>query len=307
KLRPDFKFSHPGVRKIGILMLPAVFGSAVYQLNIFVGTLLASFLPTGSVSYLYYADRVVQLPLGVFAIAVGTAALPTLSQYAALKDYEELKRTLSFSLRIILFVTIPCMIALFVLRVPIISVLFQHGKFDTFSTARTADALFFYAVGLWAFSGVKVIVSAFYALKDTATPVKIAFCAFIVNVIASLLLMGPLAHGGLALAISIASSVNVVVLCLVLRRKIGSFLDREFTVSIIRCLLASIVMGGLMAGLLFLMGWDVNNPLSARLAMLVATILTGMAAFIFSSLVLGSVEMKVLSDRILKILPKRTR
>lgn len=296
--RPDFTFSHPGVRTIGILMIPAVFGAAVYQVNIFVATLLASFLPTGSVSYLYYADRIVQLPLGVFALAVGTAALPSFSRQAALEEIEEFKKTISFALRIIFFVTIPCMIGLFVLREPIISVLFQRGAFDVLSTTMTADALLFYAVGLWAFSGIKVLVSVFYSLKDTATPVKIAFVAFIVNVFASLLLMGPMAHKGLALAISIASSVNIMILFLVLRKKIGPFLEAEFGLSIIRCLAASLVMGASMAVLLLLMGWDVNSPLPARLAMLAAAMATGAAAFVLTALALRSGEMIFLRDRL---------
>lgn len=296
--RPDFTFSHPGVRKIGILMIPAVFGAAVYQVNIFVGTLLASFLPTGSVSYLYYADRIVQLPLGVFALAVGTAALPSFSRHAAMNELDEFKKTISFALRVIFFITIPCMTALFVLREPIISVLFQRGAFDVLSTAMTADALLFYAMGLWAFSGIKVLVSAFYSLKDTATPVKIAFVAFIVNVCASLLLMGPMAHRGLALAISIASSVNIVILFLVLRKKIGSFLDAQFGPSIMRCLAASLVMGAAMATLLVLMGWDVNGPFPARLVMLAAAMATGIAVFVPAALVLKSGEMIFLRDRL---------
>jgi len=119
---------------------------------------------------------VVQLPLGVFAIAIGTASLPSFSEQAAGGDYEELKDTIAFSLRLILFVTIPAMIALIILRVPIISVLFQRGQFDAASTVSTAQALLYYAVGLWAFSCIRVIVSAFYALQDTRTPVKICGC-----------------------------------------------------------------------------------------------------------------------------------
>ena len=120
RLKPDFRFRHPGIRRIGLLMLPAVFGAAVYQINVFIGTILASLLPGGSVSYLYYADRIVELPLGVFAIAVGTATLPSFSEQISKGNFEELKKTIAFSLRLILFITIPAMIALIALREPII-------------------------------------------------------------------------------------------------------------------------------------------------------------------------------------------
>ena len=162
-------------------MLPAAFGAAIYQINIFIGTILASLLPAGSVSYLYYADRIVELPLGVFAIAVGTATLPSFSEQVAQGQIEELKRTISFSLRLILFITIPATVALIALRVPIISVLFQRGEFGVQSTLLTAQALLCYAVGLWAFSVIRIIVSAFYSLQDTRSPMKAAIVALIVN------------------------------------------------------------------------------------------------------------------------------
>ena len=162
---------------------PLVIGAAIYQINIFIGTILASLLPTGSVSYLYYADRIVELPLGVFAIAVGTATLPSFSEQVAQGRFEELKRTIAFSLRIILFITIPATVAMIMLRNPIISVLFQRGEFGVQSTLLTAQALLCYAVGLWAFSIIRIIVSAFYSLQDTGSPMKAAIVALIVNVV----------------------------------------------------------------------------------------------------------------------------
>ncbi len=305
RFRPDFHFSHPGVKKIGLLMLPALFGAAVYQINIFVGTLLASFLPGGSVSYLYYADRIVQLPLGIFALAVGTASLPSFSEQAARGDFDELKRTISFSLRIILFVTIPCMAALIALRVPVISVLFQHGRFDAASTIRTAEALLFYTVGLWAFSGIRVLVSAFYALQDTKTPVKIAFIAFIVNVIASLVLMRPLEHGGLALAVSIASSVNITVLAIILRKKIGPFLDREFYRSVSRGFFVSLITGAAIIAVVHLTGWNTEDPLAGRLFVLVTAAAAGAAVFVLSSFTIGGGEMRHLLNTVKRKMVKR--
>ena len=291
KLRVNFHFNHPGIRKIGILMLPAIFGAAVYQINIFVSTLLASFLAVGSVSYLYYADRLVQLPLGVFAIAIGTASLPSFSEHVAEGKLDELKKTLSFSLRLILFLTIPAMVALIVLRVPIISVLFQRGAFDVMKTIYTSEALLFYAVGLWAFSLVRVIVPVFYSLQDTKTPVKIAVVALFVNMIMGVILMFPLKHGGLALATSIASAVNVIVLYVILERRIGRFLEREFFVSVSRIILSSLIMAGAIEVVGYIVPWNNEAPFDDRLLFLVLTIGIGFAIFTVCSYFFKSREM----------------
>jgi putative peptidoglycan lipid II flippase len=298
KLKPDFNFRHPGIKRIGILMLPAVFGAAVYQINIFVSTLLASFLPEGSVSYLYYADRVVQLPLGIFGIAIGTASLPSFAEQVARGDHEELKKTLSFSLRLILFVTIPAMIALIALRVPIISVLFQRGEFDTISTVLTSQALLYYAIGLCAFSGIRIIVSAFYSLQDTRTPVRIAIAALIVNIILSILLMFPLKHGGLALATSISSAVNVIILGMILRRRIGRFLDREFYRSVLKVIASSLVMWAVLFLIVHGFEWSNEGPFSERIFILVLSICAGISVFIVSSFLFKSVEMRAVFQSI---------
>ena len=297
RLRPNFRFSHPGIRRIGLLMLPAVFGAAVYQASIFIGTILASLLPGGSVSYLYYADRVVQLPLGVFAIAVGTAALPSFSEQVAGEDYERLKKTISFSLRLIMFVTIPAMVALIILRVPIISVLFQRGQFDIASTIPTAQALLYYAVGLWAFSCIRVVVSAFYALQDTRTPVKIAIVALLVNVIMGIALMFPMKHSGLALATSVASAVNIIVLAVILERRVGRFLRKDFWVSVSRTTLATAVMAAAVEIVGRMLAWNNAGAFSERLTFLVVTIAVGFAVFVLSSFMLGGSEMRALLRR----------
>jgi putative peptidoglycan lipid II flippase len=224
-------------------MLPALVGLAVMEINIFVDTLLASLLPEGSVSYLYYGNRLVQFPQGIFAVALGVAILPTLSQQAAKNQMEELKDTVSFGIRLVLFITIPATVGLIVLKGPIINLLFERGEFTHQSTLATAHALFYYAVGLCAFSGVKVIVPAFYSLKDTVSPVKVAVLAMITNIVLNLLLMGPLQHGGLALATSLSSLLNVTLLIFILRKKIGSIKGRTILISVVKLTLASIVMG----------------------------------------------------------------
>jgi putative peptidoglycan lipid II flippase len=243
KLFPRWQPDHPAVKRIGLLMLPAVFGSAVYQLNSYVGTLLASFLAEGSVSWLYYADRLVQFPLGVFAIAISTAALPSLSTQAAKKDLEEFGDTLSHSLRLVFFIILPSMVGLIILGRPIIQVLLERGAFDALSTLMTNKALFYYVLGLWAFSGTRIMVAAFYALQDTKTPVKVSFVAFIVYMILGLVLMGPLKHGGLALALSLASSLHFIILAFLLKRKVHEVTLRPVLISGLKCAFAAAIMG----------------------------------------------------------------
>ncbi len=291
RLKPNFHFRHPGVKRIGLLMLPAAFGAAIYQINIFVGTILASLLPPGSVSYLYYADRIVELPLGVFAIAVGTATLPSFSDQVALGRIDELKRTIAFSLRLILFITIPATVALIVLRVPIISVLFQRGEFSAQATTLTAQALLCYTVGLWAFSVIRIIVSAFYSLQDTRSPMKAAIVALVVNAAFSVALMFPLKHGGIALATSIASAVNVGMLWVILKRRIGTVLDSEFYLSLGKTLLASLVMWGMILAIGSFYPWRASGPFATRLIYLVLCVVGGAFAFFMTAFLVKSPEI----------------
>jgi putative peptidoglycan lipid II flippase len=242
-LRPLWMPGHPAVKRIGLLMVPAIFGSAIYQVNQFIGTLLASFLTQGSISWLYYADRIVEFPLGVFAIAISTAALPSLAKQVAGKDLSEFRETLGHSLRLVFFITTPATVGMIILRVPIIEVFFQRGAFDHVTTLMTAQALLFYSLGLWAFSASRVMLSAFYAFQDTKTPVQVATITMIANVLLSLLLMGPLRHGGLALALSLSSTVQLLFLIFILRAR-GDLLDLKSMVSSAgKSLAASAVMG----------------------------------------------------------------
>ncbi len=241
--KPLFSFHHPGISRIFTLMGPAVIGAAVYQLSIFINTLLASFLPEGSVSYLYYADRLVQFPLAMFAFSMGTAMLPTLSREAALKDIPKFKETLRFSLRSVFFVIFPASIGLIVLREPIIALIFERGAFSAASTHYTAQALLCYALGLIFFAGIRILITAFYSLQDTLTPVKIASFCLIFNVILGILLMIPLRHAGLALTTSIVALLNVILLSWQLVKKIGPFWDNAFWYALIKSSLAVIIMG----------------------------------------------------------------
>ncbi len=236
-------FFHPGVKRIIILMGPAVLGAAVQQINLFIGTLLASLLPDGSISYLYYADRLVEFPLGILAISLSVAVLPTFSRQASGKNLSEWKKTFTYAMNLTFFITLPALVGLMILSQPIIKLLLQHGEFNPRATVLTAQALVYYSTGLWAFSAVRILLSAFYSLQDTTTPFKVATISVITNILLSIALMGPLLHCGLALATALASMVNVVLLTYCLRKKIGAIGGKKIVESVAKSMICSIAMG----------------------------------------------------------------
>jgi putative peptidoglycan lipid II flippase len=223
--RGSWSLRNREVIRMGWLMLPTVLGAAVYQLSIIINTMLASFLAKGSISYLYYADRLVQFPLGVFGLAVSTAALPSFSKLAARRENEEFVRTLNASLGLTLFISLPAAAGLMGLAVPLVQTLFGRGAFGAVSVEATALALAGYAIGLPAFSCVRNLVSAYYALKDSRTPVIVASVSLMVNVALGLALMQLLAHVGLALAVSLASWANILLLAFLLRRRLSPWFE----------------------------------------------------------------------------------
>ncbi len=242
---PSFDLKDKQTRKIGLLLGPAALGMAVAEINIFVDTLLASLLPEGSISYLYYGNRVTQFPLGVFGVAVGIAALPAMSMEVVRNGKEKLVELVSHSLRLTLFISIPAMAGMIVLSGPIINVLFERGEFDEMARTGSVIALVYYSVGLFAFSAVKPLVSAFYAMKDTATPSRVAAWCMTLNVALNVLLMGPLLHGGLALATSISSAVNMAFLLWLLRKKTGTIDGARIVKSASLMVLSAAIMGTL--------------------------------------------------------------
>ncbi|MFH2012169.1 MAG: murein biosynthesis integral membrane protein MurJ [Pseudomonadota bacterium] len=303
RFRIIFNFSHPAVKRIGILMLPAVFGVAVYQFNLFINTLIASFLPEGSISYLYYADRLIEFPLGIFAVAIGTAVLPAMSRYAAAKNYENLKDSLSFALRLVLFLTIPAMVGLIILRVPIISILFQRGEFDYQATLLTADALLYYSLGLWAIAGGRIVVPTFYSLQDTRTPVKIAIITLFADIILSIILAYPLGlkHGGIALAMSISSTLNIALLLIILRKRMGNIGARKILLSVLKVSISSTAMGIVVYLFCFRVPWNTVLGIKERIFTLSGSIIIGAAVFFLCSYLLKSQEsyafIKIIKER----------
>ncbi len=290
-LKLDHGFRHPGLKKMSLLILPATMGMAVSQINIFVSTILASFLPQGSITYLYYSMRLIQFPIGIFGVAMGMAALPALSEHAVRGDMDKLREDFSFALRLLFFITIPAMAGLMALREPIVNVLFQRGVFDYTATAGTSEALLFYSVGIWAIVGVRVVTATFYSLNDTKTPVKVAVIAMIVNILISIILMGPMRHAGLAFANAIASGVNFALLFYFLRKRLGRIDTRRILRSFIRICAASGIMA--ISGWLILRGeaWKTSGMIVEKAAYLSVTILVCLAIYSTVCLLLKSDEI----------------
>ncbi len=216
--RPRLGRNHDGVVRVFKLMLPAIFGVSVAQINTLVNMVLASFLVTGSVSWLYYSDRLMEFPLGVFGIALATVILPSLSQQHVQGARGEFSRLLDWALRWVFVIGIPATVALVLLAGPLLTTFFHYGAFDEQDVRMSAQALVAFSAGLLGFILVKVLAPGFYARQDTRTPVRIGMIAMAVNIVLSLLLVSMLRHTGLALAISIAAFVNAILLYRWLRR-----------------------------------------------------------------------------------------
>jgi putative peptidoglycan lipid II flippase len=216
---PKIKRGHQGIKKIVHLMIPAIFGSSVAQINLLLDTVIASFLITGSVTWLYYSDRLLEFPLGVLGIAIATVILPTLSQQHARQSTEQFNQTLNWALRLVTLITIPACVGLFILAAPILSSLFEYGKFTASDTYLSSLSLMAYMLGLPALVSIKILAPGYYARQDTRTPVRIGIIAMVCNMIFNIAFVVPLVlydyeapHIGLALATSLSAYINALLL-----------------------------------------------------------------------------------------------
>lgn len=213
---PQLVWRDAGVQRLLKLMLPALFGVSVAQIGLLVDNMFASFLPTGSISWLYYSDRLTYLPLGVIGVALATVVMPHLASQHARGSQDQYKAILDWALRMAILIGLPAALGLFILATPILATLIQRGAFSVHDTLMSARSLRAFALGLLAFMLIKVLASAFYSRQEIKTPVKIAAVALVINVLLNFLLIKPLAHAGLALATSLAAWVNVIFLWAVL-------------------------------------------------------------------------------------------
>ena len=281
-------FKHSSVlKKIGFLMLPQVFGMAVYNLNIIVNTQYASYMESGTVSYLYFAERLTEFPLGIGAVAIATVLLPRLSALAADGNMKGFCENYENSLKMTLFITIPAAAGLVALGFPICSALFERGEFTSADALFSSQALAGYAVGLWAVAGIRITAPAFFALQDTKTPVRAAAVALIVNLALGYLLgfkLG-LAHTGLALASSVSAAVNFLILTRLLNKKIEINPGRGFALWCVKVSAIS-VFSGVVAKILH----EALSGFAPQAAVLAIAIAVAAAVFMISARALNIAE-----------------
>ncbi|MDP6708744.1 MAG: murein biosynthesis integral membrane protein MurJ [Alphaproteobacteria bacterium] len=280
----------PRVAKLMRLILPAAIGAGVVQVNMVIDIILASLLPSGSVSFLFYADRLNQLPIGVVGVAIGTALLPLISRHLAAGEEGAANAVLNRALEVALILTLPAAAAFLVIPDEVIAVLFERGAFDAHSTAMTAAALAAYATGLPAYVLVKILGPAFFGRLDIKTPVVVGGIAVVANLILNLILMWFFLHVGLAMATAISAWLNVALLALILRRRSQFEPDRRLLEKLAKAVLATVVM----VLCLGLAGWALSplfeGGVALRFGGLAALVVTGLAVYGLAALALGIVS-----------------
>ena len=297
---PGISFSHPAVRQMATLSIPGFFAIGIVQINVAFARFIASFLQEGAVASLTYSNRIMELTLGVFAISISTVILPLMSRQVIDQGIEAMKETLSFALRLISFITIPASVGLIILREPIIKALLEWGRFDSHSVQMTTYPLIFFSLGLFAIAGGRIVAPSFYSLKDTKTPVQIAAIAMVSNIVLCIILIYPLKHGGIALAISLSSYINFFLLLYMFQKRNGALKWRSILTSLSKILTASLIMG--------ITAWwmcqvthlaDQTNKLMLFLYLML-TILVSITIYVIITLALKNAEIKELIAILLK-------
>ena len=304
----DFNWGHPGLQKIFRLMGPAILGNAAVQINVMVNTNFASRIPgNGPVSWLGFAFRFMQLPLGLFGVAIASATLPSISRSAGEGNMEEFRRTLSKSLAMVFLLTIPSSLGLIVLGRSIIGAIYQGGKFTTYDTQQTAVALSCYAIGLAGYSALKVLNPAFYALHDARTPMIVSLISIAVNyaTAATMLQAIGLGHAGLALSTSAVAIFGAVALFVILRNRIGGMYGRDLLDSLWRITLASGAMAGAVWGSSYFMLLGRGQSALVHLMNLAVSIPVGLVVFYFGCRVLRVSEVAMATRSVLGPLRRR--
>lgn len=285
--RPRIDWRDEGVRRVFGLMLPAVFSVSVAQINLLVNTILASYLITGSVAWLYYADRLMEFPLGVFGVALGTVILPSLSRKHVRASHDEFSHTLDWALRVGCFITLPATVALIAMAHPLVITLFHYGAFNATDVTMTTRSLIAFAIGLPAFVAIKILAPGFYARQDMRTPVRIGVIAVAANIVLSLVLVNVLEHVGLALATSIAAAANAVLLWRGLTVAGIYRVDPGWARFALKILAASTMMGAIL-------WWDSHNVASwlnagalERISRLAFWVIAGILVYVAATAALG--------------------
>ncbi len=286
-------FHDPGIKTLFQLLLPAMFGLAIDKINFVVDRIIASYLAHGSISALYYANRLMQFPLGVFGIALSIAILPTLSQYVAKKQYGKMKESFTFGVKILSFFILPSTMGLIVLSHPVVRLFYEHGLFSSQDTRLTEIALVCYTIGLFATATLRLVISTFYALKDTRTPLRIGILVVIFNIVLDLVLVRYLAHAGIALATSIAAIVHLIILGIALHKKVNGIFSGELFKYFWKICSASLLMG--------VSSWIVSQYIGSildlnvkivQVGQVIISVTLGLIVYYFSGIIMGIPEFR---------------
>lgn len=295
-LRPGVALTHPDLKRIFKLVLPITLGFSISETYILIDRYLASGLAEGSISALNYANRLIQMPLGLFVTAIGTAVFPALTRKAAEKDLRGLGEGVLRSLRLVILVCLPSAVLLLVLREPLVTLFYKRGAFDDGSAGMTAIALFFYAFGLIGQAGEFILARGFFSLQDTRTPMILSAVAVLVNLGFSLALIGSLQHGGLALANSIAALVNMILLTFFLHRRLGGMWVPEMWRFILFVMLASVAMGGAIEAMSRWVSLPATSGTIALAGQVGLVAAAGLVVYLFALTVLRIEETRQLWD-----------
>ena len=284
---PRINLRDAGAMRVVKQMGPAILGVSVSQISLIINTIFASFLVSGSVSWMYYADRLMEFPSGVLGVALGTILLPSLSRSFASGNHDEYNRLMDWGLRLCFLLALPSAVALGILAEPLIAALFQYGKFTAFDADMTQRALIAYSVGLMGLIVVKVLAPGFYSRQDIKTPVKIAIVTLIMTQLMNLAFIGPLKHAGLSLSIGLAACLNASLLYWQLRKQKIFQPEPGWARFLVRLIIAVLVMAGALIGMMMVMpAWDVGT-MPYRILRLLAVVIVGVVAYFATLAVLG--------------------
>lgn len=284
---PRLKWRDPSVWRVMRLMGPAIIGVSVSQISLIINTIFASFLNQGAISWMYYADRMMEFPSGVLGVALGTILLPSLSKSVASGNLQDYSRLMDWGLRLCFLLALPSAVALGILSKPLIVSLFQYGRFNAFDAAMTQRALVAYSVGLMGLIVVKVLVPGFYARQDIKTPVKIAIVTLICTQLMNLVFIGPLQHAGLALSIGLASCLNAGLLFWQLRKQQIFQPQAGWRLFLIKLVVAVVVMSLVLLGICAWMpAWDMGG-MTSRILRLLLVVVVGAGSYFATLALLG--------------------
>jgi len=291
RLKPSVNWSHPGVRELGRIFVPGAFAAGIYQINVFVSQIIAASLDQGSIAALQFSNRLQELVLGVFVVSITTLILPPLAGQHATGDRDAFRDTNMMALDLMAFLTVPASVALLLLRVPLVSLLFEQGAFDQDSTAMTSYAVLFHSLGIYFIASSRSLNQAFYAMKDLKTPMMVAAIAMVINIAGCYLLSIPLAHGGIALANSLSAAVTAALLLGLLVRRSVRLQVGPHAYLLLRVLLCSGVMAGGLYLVQLVLPVTPDHSKLTLMGLLATYVATGVVAFGFAALVFTRGEL----------------